>query len=334
MKKLLFLLLLSLSFVRTSGQEVVKPYREIVVSKDETSDFKTIQEAINATRDLGPGFVLITIKKGVYNEKLVVPSWKTKIILKGEDRDETIIVNNDFSGKINPATGVKFSTFNSYTLLVEGNDFMAENLTVKNASCGEGQAVALHVEGDRAVFRNCNIVGCQDTIYAATEGSKQYYDGCYIEGTTDFIFGEATAVFNNCTIKSIRDSYITAAATPEHQDFGFVFMKCRLVAGEDVTKVFLGRPWRPYAQTVLISCNLGPHIVAEGWNPWKGDKMFPEKEKTAFYAEYENTGEGAEISGRVSWSHQLSKQDVKKYTLQNMLKSNGKEQLWYNRGLN
>ena len=111
-------------------------------------------------------------------------------------------------------------------------------------------------------------------------------------------------------------------------------MKCRLVAGEDVTKVFLGRPWRPYAQTVFISCNLGPHIVAEGWNPWKGDKMFPEKEKTAFYAEYENTGEGAEISGRVSWSHQLSKQDVKKYTLQNMLKSNGKEQLWYNRGLN
>ncbi len=334
MKKLLFLLLLSLSFVRTSGQEVVKPYREIVVSKDETSDFKTIQEAINATRDLGPGFVLITIKKGVYNEKLVVPSWKTKIILKGEDRDETIIVNNDFSGKINPATGAKFSTFNSFTLLVEGNDFMAENLTVKNASCGEGQAVALHVEGDRAVFRNCNIVGCQDTVYAATEGSKQYYDGCYIEGTTDFIFGEATAVFNNCTIKSIRDSYITAAATPEHQDFGFVFMKCRLVAGEDVTKVFLGRPWRPYAQTVFISCNLGPHIVAEGWNPWKGDKMFPEKEKTAFYAEYENTGEGAEISGRVSWSHQLSKQDVKKYTLQNMLKSNGKEQLWYNRGLN
>ncbi|MGS2764243.1 pectinesterase family protein [Sinomicrobium sp. M5D2P9] len=334
MKKLLFLLLLSAPFVRASGQDVVKPYREIIVSKGGTSEFKTIQEAINATRDLGPGFVLITIKKGVYNEKLVVPSWKTRIILKGEDRDETIIVNNDFSGKINPATGAEFSTFNSYTLLVAGNDFIAENLTIKNASCGEGQAVALHVEGDRAVFRNCNILGCQDTIYAATEGSKQYYDGCYIEGTTDFIFGEATAVFNNCTIKSIRDSYITAAATPENRDFGFVFIKCHLIAGKDVTKVFLGRPWRPYAQTVFISCNLGPHIVAEGWNPWKGDKMFPEKEKTTFYAEYENTGEGAEVSGRVSWSHQLSKQDVKRYTLQNMLKSNGKEQLWYNRGLN
>ncbi|MGS2741639.1 pectinesterase family protein [Sinomicrobium sp. M5D2P17] len=334
MKKMLFLLLLPISFISASGQEVVKPYREIVVSKDGTSEFKTIQGAINATRDLGPGFVLITIKKGVYNEKLVVPSWKTRIILKGEDRDETIIVNNDFSGKINSATGAKFSTFISYTLLVEGNDFMAENLTVKNASCGEGQAVALHVEGNRAVFRNCNILGCQDTIYAATEGSKQYYDGCYIEGTTDFIFGEATAVFNNCTIKSIRDSYITAAATPENRDFGFVFVKCYLIAGKDVTKVFLGRPWRPYAQTVFISCNLGPHIVAEGWNPWKGDKMFPEKEKTTFYAEYENTGEGAEVSGRVSWSHQLRKQDVKKYTLQNMLKSKGKEKLWYNRGLN
>ncbi|UGU14409.1 pectinesterase family protein [Sinomicrobium kalidii] len=333
MKKLVLVLLLSLHFSAVLAQDEVKPYREITVSQDGTADFTSIQEAVNATRDLGPGFVLIRIKKGTYHEKLVIPSWKTKIILKGEDRGETIIVNDDFSGKMNPVTGKEFSTFNSYTLLVKGNDFMAEDLTVKNASCGEGQAVALHVEGDRAVFRNCNILGCQDTIYLATEGSRQYYEGCYIEGTTDFIFGEATAVFNHCTVKSLRNSYVTAAATPPGRDFGFVFTECKLIADKDVTKVYLGRPWRPHAKTVFIKSELGSHIVAEGWNPWKGDKMFPEKEKTAFYAEYENTGKGADTSRRVSWSHQLRTADAEKYTLKNILGTDRNGQLWYKRNL-
>ena len=330
-KYLLFILFFTLCGILSQAQEKITPYREIVVAKAGSADFRSIAQAIQSTRDLGPGFVRITIKKGVYEEKIVIPDWKTRIILSGEDREETIIVNSDFSGKHNPLTGVKFFTFNSYTMLVAGDDFIAENLTVKNASCGEGQAVALHVSGSRAIFRNCNIVGCQDTVYASREGSLQYYEDCYIEGTTDFIFGEATAVFRNCTIKSTRNSYITAAATPRGQEFGFVFMECALEAAPGVGAVFLGRPWRPYARTVFLSCTLGPHIVPEGWDPWTGDKMFPAKEKTAFYAEYGSVGEGSDVSQRVAWSHQLHKRQARIYTLKNILKSTKEAGPWYDR---
>ncbi|RAV29937.1 pectin esterase [Sinomicrobium soli] len=332
-RKLLYVIVILGGMLTSAAQSVIEPYRQITVSKEKGAAFQTIQEAVNATRDLGPGYVLIHIRNGVYREKVSIPGWKTKVILRGESREGTVIVNSDFSGKKDSITGQERTTFNSYTLLVEGNDFTAENLTVKNASCGEGQAVALHVEGDRAVFRNCRILGCQDTVYAAAEGSRQYYENCYVEGTTDFIFGEATAVFSKCTIKSLRNSYITAAATPEGKDFGFVFLHCRLVAAEGVSGVFLGRPWRPYAKTVFISCNLGGHIVPEGWDPWKGDRMFPEKEKTAFYAEYDNTGPGADTGKRVPWAKQLTRKQYRSYTLRHILMGKEKENPWYKRSL-
>ena len=296
-----------------------QPYREITVSQDGKGDFTSIQEAINSTRDLGPSEVIIRIKKGTYNEKIEIPSWKHKLTLIGEDRQNTVITNNDFSGKIDPQTGKKLSTFTSYTVLVEGDDIHIKNLTIKNSSCGEGQAVALHVEGDRFFIEDCDILGCQDTIYTATEGSRQLYLNCYIEGTTDFIFGEATAVFKNCTIKSKRDSYVTAAATPKDQEFGYVFIDCKLIAAEDVKEVYLGRPWRSYAKTVFLNTEMGSHIKPEGWNPWKGDAMFPNKEETAYYAEYNSSGAGAAPDKRVAWSHQLSPEQAKKYTIPNVL---------------
>lgn len=205
---------------------------------------------------------------------------------------------------------------------MQGNDFIAKNLTIENTAGRVGQAVALHVEGDRCVFINCRLLGNQDTLYATTEHSRQFYKDCYIEGTTDFIFGAATAVFENCVIKSLANSFITAASTTSRQPFGFVFFNCRLIADTGVSKVYLGRPWRPYAKTVFIHTEMGAHILPEGWNPWKGDAMFPDKEKTAFYAEFENTGLGANISGRVSWSHQLTAADMKKYTVKNILSGN------------
>ncbi|WP_227008992.1 pectinesterase family protein [Christiangramia fulva] len=296
-----------------------QPYREITVSKDGKGDFSSIQEAINSTRDLGPAEVVIHIKKGTYNEKIEIPSWKHKLTLVGEDRENTVITNDDFSGKIDSQTGKKLSTFTSYTLLVEGDDIHIQNLTIRNSSCGEGQAVALHVEGDRFFIKDCNILGCQDTIYTANEGSRQLYLNCYIEGTTDFIFGEATAVFKNCTIKSLADSFVTAAATPKGQEFGYVFINCKLIAAEGVNEVYLGRPWRSYAKTVFINSDLGNHIRSEGWNPWKGDEMFPNKEETAYYAEYHSTGPGAAPEKRVEWSHQLSSEEVEKYNLENIL---------------
>ena len=185
MKNLLKTLLLFLSVQYISAQE---PYLKITVAKDASGDFQSIQEAVNSTRDLGPGEVEIFIKNGVYNEKLVIPTWKHRLTLIGESKDQTIIKGNDYSGKIDSVTGEKLSTFTSYTVLVQGDDIHFKNISIQNTWCERGQAVALHVEGDRFIAENCNLLGCQDTLYTATEGSRQYYKNCYIEGTTDFIF--------------------------------------------------------------------------------------------------------------------------------------------------
>lgn len=327
---------LSLNFldkVFKASSSARETYREITVSQDGTGEYSTIQEAINSTRDLGPGEVKIHIKNGIYNEKLEIPSWKHQITLRGESREKTIITNNDYSGKIDSVTGKELSTFTSYTVLVRGDDIKIENLTIKNSSCGEGQAVALHVEGDRFVIKNSNILGCQDTIYTATGGSRQLYLNCYIEGTTDFIFGQATAIFKNCSIHSLKNSYVTAAATPQNQDFGYVFIDCKLTAAEEVDEVYLGRPWRPYARTVFINTEMGKHIVPEGWDPWKGDKMFPNKEETTYYAEFNSKGPGAKTDRRVKWSHQLNSEEVKKYTLDKIF-SNSNDWYWASKALN
>jgi len=293
------------------------------VAQDGSGDYKTIQEAVNSVRDLGRQAVKIFIKKGVYQEKLIIPSWKTNVSLIGEDAVNTIITNADYSGKNFPggkdAYGLdKFSTYTSYTVLVQGDGFTAQNLTIENTSGKVGQAVALHVEADRVEVRNCRILGNQDTLYAAKVNSRQYYLNCHIEGTTDFIFGEATVVFQSCSVKSLANSYITTAATSAGQKFGFVFFNCKLIAAEGIDKVFLGRPWRPDAKTVFIKTEMGAHIAPEGWHPWRGDDMFPDKEKTAYYAEYQNMGAGARTSKRVGWSKQLTDKEMKAYSLANI----------------
>lgn len=315
MKKLLLMVFISLAQWLLAGNA---PYIKITVAKDGSGDFTSIQKAINSVRDLGPSEAMIIIKTGTYHEKIVIPSSKHKITLQGENKDTTIITNNDYSGKPD-VFNEKMTTFNSYTLLVMADDIKISDLTIQNSSCNEGQAVSLHVEGDRFRIKNSNILGCQDTVYAATNHSRQYFENCYIEGTTDFIFGQATVVFKNCTITSVADSYITAAATEADRKYGFVFLDCTLTAKESITKVYLGRPWRPYAKTVFIRTEMGKHIVPEGWNPWKGDNMFPDKEKTAYYAEYGSKGDGGNTTNRASWSHQLTKKDLKNYTLYKIL---------------
>lgn len=295
------------------------PYpTQFTVAHDGSGNYKTIQEAINNVRDLSQMQVIIFIKNGVYKEKLVIPSWKTKITLKGENKDSTIITNNDYSQKLylhNDAYGKdKFSTYTSYTILVQGNDCIIENVTIENTAGRVGQAVALHVEGDRTIVTNCNLLGNQDTLYTATENSRQYYKDCFIEGTTDFIFGEATAVFQNCIIKSLSNSFITAASTRSGHLFGYVFFNCKLIADTAAKKVYLGRPWRPNAKTVFINTEMGSHIVPEGWDNWRN----ADNEKTVLYAEYHSTGAGGQALNRVKWSRQLNKKELNKYTLQNI----------------
>lgn len=321
MKRLLLFIALTSATIMLRAQTTAAPVYPVrlVVAQDGSGDYETIQEAVNAVRDLSHAQVTIFIRKGIYHEKLVIPSWKTMITLSGEDRETTIITNADYSGKNYPGKDPygkdKFSTYTSYTVLVQGNDFHAENLTIQNTSGRVGQAVALHVEGDRAVVRNCRLLGNQDTLYAATENSRQYYNHCFIEGTTDFIFGEATVVFDSCTLRSLVNSFITAAATTPRQRFGFVFLDCRLEADTATKKVYLGRPWRPYAKTLFIRTEMGKHILPEGWENWRN----PDNEKTVLYAEWGSFGAGASRDRRVAWSRQLTRRERRQYTAARIL---------------
>lgn len=290
----------------------------LTVAQDGSGDFKTIQEAVNNVKDNSEKRVVITIKPGVYKEKLEIPVSKTFITLKGTDRNKTIISFDDYSGKPlrepDPSGKTTFGTGTSYSFLIKGNDCTLENLTVENTAGRVGQAVALHIKGDRVIVKNCNLLGNQDTLYLSEEKTRIYFENCFINGTTDFIFGAATAYFYKCTIESLTNSYITAASTPQGQAYGYVFVDCKLTAKDkSVNKVFLGRPWRPYAQTVFINTDLGSHIIPEGWNAWP-DTRFPDKDKTAYYAEFGSKGSSAKyISQRVSWSHQLKKEEIQKY---------------------
>jgi pectinesterase len=302
------ILLLSLS---ASGQTANPQQHKYVftVAKDGSGDYKYIQDAIDAMRVYPLATITLYIKNGVYNEKIQLPADNTDVTFIGESVEKTIITFNDYSGR------GKLTTFTSYTAKISGNRFRAENITFANSAGPVGQALALYVDADKAVFKNCRFLGNQDTIFASGESSTQYFTDCYIEGTTDFIFGPATAVFQNCTIRAKRNSFITAANTTPGKKFGFVFLDCRIITDSGVTRLFLGRPWRAHAKTVFIRCELPMQIAVEGWDNWGN----AENEKTAFYAEYKNTGEGAAPGKRVSWARQLTEKEAREYNPGNIL---------------
>lgn len=302
MRKVLGLLLL-LSVVSAAWAQ--ERQDTIVVSRDGTGNFCTLQEAIESARAFMDYTVTIYVKNGVYKEKVIVPSWVENIDIIGEDRDKTIITYDDHAN-IN-----KMGTFRTYTVKVEGSDITFKNLTIENNAAQLGQAVALHTEGDRLKFINCRILGNQDTIYTGAKFTRLYFKDCYIDGTTDFIFGPSTALFEDCIIHSKRNSYVTAASTPKEAKYGYVFKHCKLTAEPGVDKVYLGRPWRPYAYTLFIECELGKHIVLAGWHNWGKQS----NEETARYMEYKNTGEGANASERVAWSKQLTKKEAEAVTV-------------------
>ena len=300
---------------------------EMTVAQDGSGNFRSIQKAIDSCKAFPDKRITIFVKNGIYNEKIHVPSCNTRLSIIGESVDKTIISYNDYSAKINRGRN---STFFTYTLLVEANDFIMENITVENTSGPVGQAVALHVEGDRCVFHNCRFLGNQDTVYVAGKFSRQYFLDCFIEGTTDFIFGEATVFFENCTIHCKRDSYITAASTTEGKPFGFVFLNCKLTAADGVSKVYLGRPWRTYAKVAFLNCEMGSFISPEGWHSWSENADIGKVQ----FAEYNNFGAGADVQQRVAWSQKMNKKEASKYTRENIFAaykweiSSGKK--WFN----
>lgn len=288
----------------------------IFVARDGTGDYRNIQEAVEAVRAFMDYTTTIYIKNGLYKEKLIIPSWVKNIQLVGESAEKTIITYDDH------ANIDKMGTFRTYTIRVDGNDITFKDLTIENNAAPLGQAVALHTEGDKLMFINCRFLGNQDTIYTGREGTRLLFTNCYIEGTTDFIFGPSTALFENCTIHSKRNSYITAASTPENVAIGYVFKNCKLTANPDVTKVYLGRPWRPYASTVFMNCEFGDHIRPEGWHNWNKT----ENEQTARYAEFNNRGPGAATDKRVKWAKQLTPKEAEQFTIENIFKNTGN---WY-----
>lgn len=271
----------------------VEYMREITVAADGSGDFKTITEALEAIRAYMDYKVTVNIKNGEYHEKVIIPSWLENVDFIGEDPEKTIITYNDYAKLDN------MGTFRTYTVRVDGCNMTFKNLTIRNNAGRVGQAVALHTEGTNLTFENCRFLGDQDTLFLAGHDSNLKFDNCHIEGTTDFIFGPATALFENCQIHSKADSYITAASTPENVEIGFVFKNCRLTADPEVKKVYLGRPWRPYAYTAFIDCEMDGHITPAGWDNWRD----PANEKTARYFESGSKGAGANNKSRVDWAH-------------------------------
>ena len=287
----------------------------IVVARDGTGQFRNIDEAIEVCRAFMDYHKVIFVRRGTYKEKLIIPQWLQNIEICGEDRDETIITWDDHANIKTEERPGGIGTFRTFTLKIQGSDITLKNITIENNAARLGQAVALHTEGDRLTFVNCRFLGHQDTIYTGNAGSRHYFDHCYIEGTTDFIFGPATAWFEQCHIYCKANSYITAASTPADQPYGYIFNRCDVTTAPDVNKLYLGRPWRDYGYTLFMNCSLPAAIRPEGWHRWE-----PQREKTARYMEFDNSGPGADTSQRVSWSRQLTSKEAQQITLDNVFR--------------
>jgi pectinesterase len=298
----------------------------LVVARDGTGQFRNVSEAIEVCRAFMEYHKVIYVKKGTYKEKLIVPQWLTNIEICGEDRDKTVITWDDHANITIAQTPFAstterpiLGTFRSYTLKIEGSLITLKNITVENNAARLGQAVALMTTGDKLKFINCRFLGNQDTVYTGAAHTRLYFKDCYIEGTTDFIFGPSTAWFEGCDIFCKINSYITAASTPADVKYGYVFNNCRITCGDEATKVYLGRPWRDYGYTLFMNCQLPRQIRPEGWHHWQ-----KEREKTARYLEYNNTGDGANATQRVPWSRQLTKQEAQKITPNEVFSVNDK----------
>ncbi|HEU0226849.1 MAG TPA: pectinesterase family protein [Arachidicoccus soli] len=310
MKKLIVLTCCVVICLISFGQK----RNEIIVAKDGSGNFTTVQGAFDKIPSDNKLPVTIFIRKGIYKEKLHLTKSKKLVTLIGEDAANTILTFDDHTGRVAPS-GETIGTSTSFSFLINADDFTARNISFQNdAGYDAGQAVAVHINGDRVAFYNCRFLGNQDVLLTNNKDSRAYFKNCYIEGTTDFIFGAATAYFDHCSIYCKRDSHITAASTPQDHAFGYVFYDCKITGASNVTKADLGRPWRDYACVAFIHCYLGHVIKQEGWSNWHNTN----RDKTARYFEYQSYGPGADPSGRVAWSHQLTAEQAKAYTIKNV----------------
>lgn len=305
-----------------------------------------LQKAIDALPDDGTPAIL-TLAPGEYREKAELRRANTAI--EGAGASSTRIVWDDAATAIHP-DGRKRGTFRTYTLLVLADGCSLRGLTIENAARPResvGQCIALFAEGDHFLCEDCTLLSAQDTLYTGplppreviTGGflgptqllprrpQRHTYRRCTIQGDVDFIFGGAAAWFEDCDIVSINayddgrvpSGYAAAASTPEGQKYGYVFDRCRFLAGENVPDrcMYLGRPWREHAKTVLLHCHIGPHIKPEGWDDW-GKLDF---HQLGFYAEYGCTGPGSNLSARAAFSRALTDAEAAQITYADFLQS-------------
>jgi len=286
---------------------------ELVVAADGSAKYKTVQEAVMAVpAGTADSPVVIRIKPGTYKELVYVQREKRFFHLVGEDASKTVITY-DLNANIKGVDGKPIGTFRTPSTQIDADDFTAENITFENSAGAVGQALALRVDGDRVVFRNCRFLGWQDTILL--NRGRQYFENCYIAGHVDFIFGAATAFFERCHIHCLKDGYVTAASTPDNQPYGFVFSHCRITGETNTVKTYLGRPWRAYSAVTFLNTEMSEVVRPEGWHNWN----FPEREKTVRYSEFGNTGPGAKSAARVPWARQLTKTAAKTITPEKVL---------------
>ena len=308
------LLTLSLVVFLTGVCSQAKLTPDAVVALDGTGQYTSLQEAISKapmqTDPASPRWVIF-VKAGTYNERIYVQRERGKIHVIGEDPLKTV-VTCDLNAKLPGPDGKPIGTFRTPTVQVDGDGMIWENLTLANHAGPVGQALALRVDGDRVMFRNCRFIGWQDTILL--NRGRQYFENCYIAGHVDFIFGGATTWFEGCHIHCQSNGYITASSAPPEQPFGFVFSNCK-ITGEPSAKTYLGRPWRGWASVIFLNTTMSEVVRPEGWDNWRD----PAREKTARYSEYGNTGPGANTKQRVAWARQLTEVEAKAITMQKVL---------------
>jgi pectinesterase len=288
---------------------------DAVVAADGSGQYKSVLDAIAAAPPTASAQKPweIFVKAGTYAEVIYVQREKRFVRLVGENAATTKITAS-LAAKTLGADGKPLGTFRTATFHLDADDFTVENLTIENAAGAVGQALAIRVDGDRVVFRGCRFLGWQDTVLV--NRGRQYFVDCHIVGATDFIFGGATAFFENCEIHCAGNGYVTAASTPLEQPYGFVFKRCRINGVSPEVKTYLGRPWRDHAAVTFVDTEMADVVRPVGWHNWSR----PEREKTARYAEYGNTGPGAKREERVSWMRTLTAAEAEKLTPQEVLR--------------
>ena len=286
---------------------------ELVVAADGSAKYRTVQEAVMAVPAGTPDSpVVIRIRPGTYRELVYVQREKRFFRLVGEDAARTVITF-DLNANLKGLDGKPIGTFRTPTVQVDADDFTAENITFENSAGPVGQALAVRVDGDRVVFRNCRFLGWQDTVFI--NRGRHYFENCYIAGHVDFIFGGATAFFERCHVHALRDGYLTAASTPDNAPFGFVFRGGKVTGETPEVKTYLGRPWRAHSAALFLETEMSGVVRPEGWHNWN----FPEREKTVRYGEFGSTGPGAKPEARVAWARRLTKAGAKNITPEKVL---------------